>query len=464
MENNSGSEKFRDSIATINEKGNRIWIYPKRQKGKYYTSRTIVSVFLLIFLFLIPGIKVNGHPFILLNIFERKFILFGFAFGPQDFYLFVLATIVLFIFIILFTAVYGRLFCGWICPQTIFMEMVFRKIEYFIEGDSEKQMSLNKSQLGIKKFLKKFIKHLIFACIAFIIANTLITYLVGLDDLLKLVNDSPVNNMTPFIAMASFTIGFYLIFSRFREQACTIVCPYGRLQGVLLDPNSLVVAYDYVRGEPRGIFRKGKERKIGDCIDCKLCVKVCPTGIDIRNGTQLECVNCTACIDACNMIMEKVKLPQNLIRYDSMNGIKGITRKKFTPRVIIYTILLGILFTVFVGLMFSRKDISTSVLRQPGMLYQEQPGNKISNLYTVKLVNNTFSDVEINLKLNNPDAELKLIGKELMVPSLTKYEAEFLVIIPKEKIKFANTNLKIEVYSDDEKIDELKTNFLGPSK
>lgn len=463
MENNS--EKFRDSIATVDKKGKRIWVYPKKQKGRFYTARTIISIFLLAILFAAPGIKVNGHPFILLNVLERKFIIFGLAFGPQDFYLFVLATITLIIFVVLFTAIYGRLFCGWVCPQTVFMEMVFRKVEYWIEGDAEQQRSLDKAPASGSKIFKKSIKHLIFFSISFLIANTFIAYIIGIDELMKWVNDSPFNHTSSFIATVVFTGIFYFVFARFREQACTIVCPYGRLQGVLLDPNSIVVAYDFNRGEPKGVFRKGEERKLGDCIDCKLCVNVCPTGIDIRNGTQLECVNCTSCIDACNSIMTRVNLPKNLIRYDSVNGIKGLTKKKFTPRVISYTVILLILLSVF-GILFSlRSDINTSVLRTPGTLYQELPENKIGNLYSIKIVNNTFDEVPVQLKIsNNPDAELKLAGKEIVLTSLSKYEGEVLIIMPKDKIKFTNTQLKIEVYARDKKIEELKTNFLGPSK
>lgn len=465
MKNIPDTEEFRDSIATVDKKGKRIWVYPKKQHGRFYIARTILSIFLLAVLFAAPGIKINGHPFILLNVLERKFIIFGLAFGPQDFYLFVLATITLIIFIVLFTAIYGRLFCGWVCPQTVFMEMVFRKIEYWIEGDAERQRSLDNTPAGGSKIFKKGIKHLIFFSISFLIANTFIAYIIGIDELMKWINDSPFNHTSSFVATIVFTGIFYFVFARFREQACTIVCPYGRLQGVLLDPNSIVVAYDFNRGEPKGIFRKGEERKLGDCIDCKLCVKVCPTGIDIRNGTQLECVNCTSCIDACNSIMKKVNLPVNLIRYDSINGIKGLVKKKFTPRVILYTVILAVLLSVFGILLSLRSDINTSVLRVPGTLFQELPDDKVGNFYNIKVVNNTFDDIRVQLKIsNNPDAELKLQEKEIALSPLSKFEGEVQIVIPKDKIKFTNTQLKIDVYTGNNKIEELKTNFLGPNK
>lgn len=455
-------ESFRDYISTVNEKGKRVWVYPKKQKGKFYKARTILSFFLLAFLFGVPFIKMNGHPFILLNVLERKFILFGFVFGPQDFYLLVIATISVLVFIVLFTAIYGRLFCGWVCPQTVFMEMVYRKIEYWLEGDAAQQRALYKAPWDGRKIFKKSTKQLIFFTIAFIIGNTFVAYIVGIDKLFELVKKPPSENLSSFIAVAVFSLIFYFVFSKFREQACIIVCPYGRLQGVLLDPNTVVVAYDYGRGEPRGKLETPK--KTGDCIDCHLCVAVCPTGIDIRNGTQLECVNCTSCIDACDSIMDKVKLPKGLIRYASLNSIKDKSKFKITPRIIGYSIVLTLLLSVFIILASLRTEIDSTVFRAPGKVYQEQSDNKISNLYMVKLVNNTYKNVPIQLKINNPDAELKIIGKDISLPELSVGETEFLILFQKEKIKTTLIPLTIQVISDGKIINEIKTTFLGPGK
>lgn len=455
-------ENFRDHISTVNEKGKRVWIYPKRQKGKFYTARTILSVFLLVFLFGAPFIKTNGHPFILLNFIERKFVLFGFVFGPQDFYLFVIATISILVFIVLFTAVYGRLFCGWVCPQTVFMEMVFRKIEYWIEGDSSQQKALDKAPWSGNKIFKKTIKHLIFFAIAFIIGNTFVAYIVGVDKLSEIVKQSPYEHLSAFVAVVIFSILFYFVFSKFREQACVIVCPYGRLQGVLLDPNSIVVAYDYLRGEPRGKLETPKTT--GDCIDCHLCVAVCPTGIDIRNGTQLECVNCTSCIDACDSIMDKVKLPKGLIRYASMNNIKDKSKFKITPRIIGYSIVLVLLITILITLASIRSEIDSTILRAPGKVYQEQSENKISNLYMIKLVNNTYNIVPVQLKINNPDAELKIIGKDISLPELSVTESEFLILFSKDKITTTLIPLKIQVIANGKMINEINISFIGPYK
>jgi cytochrome c oxidase accessory protein FixG len=458
----SEQENFRDHISTVNEKGKRVWVYPKKQTGKFYRARTILSIFLLVFLIGMPFIKMNGHPFILLNAIERKFILFGFVFGPQEFYLLVLATISVLVFIVLFTAVYGRLFCGWICPQTVFMEMVFRKIEYWLEGDATQQRALDSAPWNGTKIFKKTSKQIIFFLIAFFIGNTFVAYIVGVDNLFEIVNQSPSEHLSAFIAVVVFSGLFYFVFSKFREQACVIVCPYGRLQGVLLDPNTIVVAYDYVRGEPRGKLQSPKTT--GDCIDCHLCVAVCPTGIDIRNGTQLECVNCTSCIDACDSIMDKVKLPKGLVRYASMNSIKDKSKFKFTPRIIGYSIVLVLLLSVFIILASLRSEIDSTVLRAPGKIYQEQAENKISNLYMIKLVNNTYKDVPIQIKINNQDAELKIIGKNISLPELSVTESEFLILFPKDKIKTTLIPLTIQVLADGKIINEIKTSFLGPSK
>ena len=457
-------ESFRDHLSTVTQEGKRIWIYPKKQKGRFYTARTIVSFFLLAFLFITPWIKVEGHPFMLFNFFERKFIVFGLAFGPQDFYIFAIGFISLLVFVVLFTAIYGRIFCGWICPQTVFMEMVFRKIEYFIEGDAAKQRALNKAPWSGKKIFKKTIKQLIFFAIAVLIGNTFMAYIVGIDETLKIITHSPFEHLSGFIAVMVFSGVFYYVFSQFREQACTIVCPYGRLQGVLLDPNTVVVAYDYVRGEPRGKLDKENPNKNGDCIDCHLCVAVCPTGIDIRNGTQLECVNCTSCIDACDSIMDKIEKPRGLIRYASMKGIAEKIKFKISPRIILYSVLLVLLLTIFTTLLFTREDIKVNILRSPGKIYQEMPDNKFSNLYHVKLVNNTFDEIPVDIKLSNPDAEFLLIGKSISLPSLSVQESEFMILLPKEKITTTVMPMNVQVYAGGKLVGDIKTTFIGPPK
>lgn len=456
------ADTFRDTISIVNKKGGRKWVYPKKPHGRYTTARTLLSFILLAALFGLPFIKIDGHPFMLLNVFERKFIIFGTVFVPQDFYLFGLLMISLFVTLFLVTAVFGRIFCGWFCPQTIFLEMVFRKIEYFIEGDYLRQIALSNSEWNANKIFKKGLKYAIFFIISFLIANIFLSYLIGVDQLWKIIIEPVSMHVKGFLAVLIFTGIFYFIFAWFREQACILVCPYGRLQSVLLDKNSIVIAYDYIRGEPRGKVKNREEDHLGDCIDCKLCVNVCPTGIDIRNGTQLECVNCTACIDACDSIMDQVDRPRGLIRFDSMEGIKNNVKLKFTPRVIGYTTVLLVLLTTLTVLFAQRKDLDINILRTPGMLFQKQPDDKISNMYNLKVSNKTFTEMPLEFRLIDNDGEIKLIEHEINLKPLEIHEGTLLIILNKEKIKMTNTPLKIEILSGGKQIDIVNTTFLGP--
>jgi cytochrome c oxidase accessory protein FixG len=456
-------ESFRDSIATITSEGKRAWLYPKKPKGKLYNARTLVSYFFLIVFFAMPWIKINGHPFMLLNVIERKFVLFGIAFFPQDFILFVLALITFIVFIALFTALFGRLWCGWACPQTVFMEMVFRKIEYFIEGDMMKQKSLDKRAWDGYKISRKFAKHSIFFIISFLISNTFLAYIIGSEEWLKIATDGVSAHMAGFIAIVIFTGVFYGVYARFREQVCIVVCPYGRLQGVLLDPNSVVVGYDYKRGEPRGKAAKNGETK-GDCIDCSMCVHVCPTGIDIRHGTQLECIGCTACIDACNDIMDKTNKPHGLIRYTSENAIKNGSKFRITARVVGYSAVLAVLFSTLVILLSVRSDIETTILRTPGLMYQKTDDGQISNLYNLELVNKTFRNLPIEIRAVEPQGTIKWVGNGLdHLKQQSVAQSVFFLIIPKNKIVRTKTPVKFEIYSNGKKIDDVETNFLGPN-
>ena len=455
---------FRDTVATISEDGKRNWIYPKKPKGDFYNKRTAVSIFFLILLFSGPFMKIKRHPLMLFNILERKFILFGIAFWPQDFHLFVLAMLTFIVFIILFTALFGRIWCGWACPQTIFMEMVFRKIEYLIEGDYMQQKALNAESPNPIKFRKKFLKNSIFFIISFIIANTFLAYIIGVDKLFEIISEGPSQHLGGLISLSIFTFVFYGVYTKFREQACIVVCPYGRLQGVLLDKNSVVIAYDYNRGEPREKLHKGQERKAGDCIDCHQCVQVCPTGIDIRNGTQLECVNCTACIDACDSIMDKVDLPRGLIRYTSENAIAKGIKFKVTTRIIGYSVVLFILLGALITLLAIRTDVEATILRTPGMLYQELPNQKVSNLYNIKVVNKTFNNLPIEIKIVEPKGTIQWVGKnftELKEQDIA--EGEFFVILDQKEIVKSKTKIKIQVLSQGKKLGEEESNFIGPT-
>ncbi|MEO1484757.1 MAG: cytochrome c oxidase accessory protein CcoG [Bacteroidota bacterium] len=463
-------ENFRDSIGTINEEGKRAWIYPKKPKGRFFEYRKYVSYALLLFLFAAPFVKINGHQFLMFNVLERRFNIFGFPFWPQDFHLVVISMIAGVIFIALFTVAYGRIFCGWFCPQTIFMEMVFRRIEYWIDGDRGAQMRLDKAPWTGKKIRKRLLKWSIFFLISFLIANVFLAYLIGSEKLLRYIQDGPMAHLSTMIPLLIFTTVFYFVFAWFREQVCIIACPYGRLQGVLLDDKSIVVAYDHKRGEGtagRKKFRKNEDREAlgnGDCIDCFQCVNVCPTGIDIRNGTQLECVNCTACIDECDHIMESIQKPKGLIRYASENEIVKQEKFTFTPRMKGYTAVLTILTGVLVGMLFLRNELEANILRLPGQLYQRKENNIISNVYTYKLVNKTTNDIDkVSFKLLSHKGSIILVSQDnFKVGAEELAEGTLFIEINNSALTGDKDELKIGVYSGEELIETTFTKFLAP--
>lgn len=455
---------FRDRIATVDEKGKRKWIFAQKPKGRFYNIRSLVSYGFFILFFTLPFIKVNGRPLFLFNIPEAKFIIFGKIFWPQDFFIFGLAMVTFIVFIVLFTAAFGRLFCGWVCPQTIFMEMLFRKLEYWIEGDAAEQKLLQKSEWNATKIRKKLTKHLVFFLFAFVIANLFLSYIIGVDELQKIITEPVSQHFIGFLSIVVFSLVFYGVYAYFREQACTVVCPYGRLQSVLLDRNSMIVAYDYERGEPRGKYKKSEAPGThGDCIDCFQCVKVCPTGIDIRNGTQMECVGCTACIDACDKMMDAIGKDRGLVRYASENNISNKQQLRFTGRMKFYSLVLVLLAGLLTTLLLTRKDVGATIDRAGGMLYQERGADSVSNLYVVKLVNKTLRDIPIILKVENAKGLIiKADGLDISVKKEAMQKASFFIVLPLSELKGRKTKLVVGVYEGDKKITDVKTNFLGP--
>lgn len=458
-------EAFRDSMATIDEEGKRLWIFPKKPFGRYYNARNWVTIVLLAILFAGPFIKIGGQPLLLLNFFERKFVIFGKIFWPQDTHLLIFLLLIFFVFIILFTVAFGRVWCGWACPQTLFMEMVFRKIEYWIEGDANQQRKLAAMPWNGQKVWKRGFKYLIFLAISLLISHTVMAYLIGWEKTVEIVSQSPSEHLSGFIGLIAFTGIFMFVFAYFREQACTIVCPYGRLQGVLLDNSSIVVIYDWLRGEPRAKLKKAAPAPDkGDCIDCKLCVQVCPTGIDIRNGTQMECVNCTACIDACDDVMDKINKPRGLIRFDSQQGVKEGKSFRFNGRMAAYTAVLTILVLAFASLLLTRQDISATLTKVRGTTYQQDDQGMVSNIYQLQTINKTFDPIQVRLEVDFPQAELLLIGEgeQLTIPVQTKKENTLMIKVPADQLKTVSTALVIRLYRGDEMIESIKTNFSGP--
>ncbi len=464
-DNSDYHESFRYHLSTIDESGKRKWIFPKKPSGAYYTKRNIVTWLYYLLFFSLPFIRVNGKPIFLFNFVKGEYVLFGKIFWPQDFLIFGLMTLAGLLFIALFTMVFGRFFCGWICPQTVFMEMLFRKIDYWILGDGAAQKKLFNQKWDNEKVRKFAIRYTLYFVLSFIIANIFLSYIIGIDNVWKIATEPIVEHIGGFASMVVFTFVFFSVFAFLREQVCTNICPYGRLQGVLLDKNSIVVIYDHVRGEPRGKFSKIKNESLGDCIDCNQCVAVCPTGIDIRNGTQLECTNCTACIDACNFMMEKTGRPEGLIRYDSENNISEGKKFKFTGRIVAYSlVLVGIIAAISI-LLITRKDVGVKIMRSAGLTYQERGTDSLSNLYTVKLENKTNDTLFVRFALKDIAGKLELVGaSEIELFPAGRASSSFFVTLPKSIIKERKNEIEINVLENDKVIQTQSTTFLAPVK
>ncbi|MGB5026338.1 MAG: cytochrome c oxidase accessory protein CcoG [Saprospiraceae bacterium] len=456
---------FRDRISSVDEQGGRKWIFASKVNGRFYNYRNYSSFVYLILFFTIPFIWVHNQPLVLFNILEGKFILFSKIFWPNDFFIFAVAMITFIIFIALFTVIYGRLFCGWACPQTIFMEMVFRKIEWLIEGSPGQQKLLQSKAWTSEWWLKKSLKHFIFLAFSFLIANTFLAYIIGVDQLYKIILKPISENIGLLSGLIVFTLLFYGVFAFVRDIICTTVCPYGRLQSVLFDKDTMQISYDYTRGEPRERIHKNQQRTQGDCVDCMKCVQVCPTGIDIRNGVQMECVGCTACIDACDEVMDKVGFNRGLIRYASENEVSGKTRFKFNNRMKAYTALLSILILSMVVLIATRNTIDAYVQRVPGQLYQEVSESQITNLYTIKFINKSRDTQKMDIKLANQNGSIQLIGNhEIKINPESVSEYEFFIGLSKDQVLKRSNEIKLNIFQGSDLIHTLKTNFLGPFK
>jgi len=392
-----------DRPASMDESGRRVFIFPASVSGFWRRNRTAVQIFLIIFFLILPWIKIGGHQALLLNIGDRQFSIFGLTFWAHDAPLIFFILAFLTIGLAFVTAVWGRIWCGWGCPQTVFIDGVFRRFEYWVIGSHIQQRNLAKSPWNFKKFFKLGVLWTMFLIVSLIIAHSFLAYFVGADRLVEMTQHNPRENWTIFVIMGFITAIILFDFGWFREQFCIIMCPYGRFQSVLMDDDSLTVSYDPVRGEPRkGIAKDGKDQ--GDCIDCYKCVAVCPTGIDIREGLQLECIGCTACIDACDEVMEKIDKPKGLIRYATGNSLNGIKSRFLTPRVGIYSVLLIAVISTLVFFVSQRQDIVVTVLRgkdNPYQVVQNEGQEQVINHFKLHIKNQTF--VELNLKMALPD-------------------------------------------------------------
>lgn len=460
-------EHFRDKIATVDADGDRIWVHPKKTTGRYMDRRKVVAYSLLTILFAGPWLTISGEPVLLMNILERKFVIFGQVFWPQDTFIFALAMITFFFLIIVFTVVFGRLFCGWVCPQTVFLEFIFRPIEHWIEGDRNARIKLDKEPWTKDKILKKSAKWAIYYFISILIAHTFLAYIIGKQALLTIQTAPPAENLPLLLGLLAFSLVFFWVFARLREQVCTTICPYGRLQGVLVDNDTINVTYDYVRGEPRGHRKRGvSEDSLGNCVDCKLCVQVCPTGIDIRNGLQLECVHCTACMDACDGVMDKIGAPRGLIRYASENSIRQSTTFHWTNRAKAYMVVLGGLLIALTGLVFFRSSVEFNVYRASGMLYKVDELGNISNLYHFTLVNKTHDTLFVELVPEAARFDLEVVSASVTQTILVEPEsiAEgvfFLKTGPGEGLERKN-KIRLSCLQGERRLASTKTEFPAP--
>jgi cytochrome c oxidase accessory protein FixG len=460
---------FRDHLATADEQGRRRWIYPRQPQGRFYQWRKYLRWLLLGILFAGPFLHINGNPLLMVNVVARRFSILGRIFWPQDMALLAIALLLYFTGIMIFTAAYGRLWCGWVCPQTLFMEMVFRPIEYKIEGDARAQRTLAAAPWTARKIRLKLAKHGIFFGLSFVISNLLLSYIIGVDQLLGIITDNPLRHLSGLAYLLAFTGLFYAIFARFREQACTFICPYGRLQSTVLDENTVVVAYDYKRGEQRGGLDRRqtpaqrRQAGRGDCVDCKLCVAVCPTGIDIRNGNQMECVACTACIDACDGVMAKTGRPRGLIRYASLNSIERGAPFRVTPRMAGYGAVLSVLVGLFLFLVLTRSNVEATLLRAPGALFEQLPGGNLVNLYTVQLVNKTSQPLPVQLRLEGVPGKLSIMGDpKLVVPGEQLAQTSVLIELAPAVLRDGRKRLEVGVYSQGRRLQTVHTTFIGP--
>jgi cytochrome c oxidase accessory protein FixG len=406
--NSNAPEAQEQILSTMNRDGSRRRIRPKLSKGRFYRGRFLAAWGLILTFTLIPILKLNGRPLMLFDIARREFTLFGSTFLPTDTFLLMLLLFSIFVGIFLVTAIWGRVWCGWGCPQTVYMEFVYRPLEVFIEGGRNQQIKTDAT--GISG--RRLIKHLVFFVVSAFLANTFLAYFVGWDRLLGWMTSPPTQHPAAFLVMLGTTLLMFGDFGWFREQTCILACPYGRFQSVLLDRQSLIVGYDEARGEPRQPWRKKEARTAGDCIDCGRCVTTCPTGIDIRDGgLQMECIACTQCIDACDDVMEKIGKPRGLVRYTSQAELETGKRKFIRPRLVVYSAMLAIMFSALGFSLVGKSSADVTILRGLGAPFSVLPSGEVSNQIRIKIANRSDEERSYAFVLVDGDG-LTLVAPE----------------------------------------------------
>ncbi len=470
-------------LTTLNRDGSRNWLYPRLSPGRFLAQRRALAYVLIGVFTLIPYFKVAGKPLLLFDFANREFTLFGFTFLPTDTVLVTLFFVSLFVTIFLLTALFGRVWCGWACPQTVYMEFVYRPIERLFAGTAGRGGRPARKVTGWRLPAM----YGAYALVSMFLAHTFLAYFVGVDALIQWVQRSPFEHPGSFLLMVGVTAGMMFNFAYFREQTCIVACPYGRFQSVLLDRHSLIVSYDPRRGEPRGkgrgprpetaapvtlpVQRSAAEPAAlgaaprGDCVDCGLCVTTCPTGIDIRKGLQMECVNCAQCIDACDAVMDRLGKPRGLIRYGSQASIAGAPRRMLRPRVIFYPAILAIVLVIFAGVLLSRSRVDVSVIRNLGAPFTVLDTGEVSNAIRVKITNRTERPETYRLEVVASGASARLILSE---PELTLAPREahtegLQVIVPSSVFTGGRQDVLLRVHDSQGLARELTLGLLGPS-
>ena len=462
-------------LSTLRNDGSRRWLYPTPSKGRFWRRRLIVGWGLIVFFVALPIVKVGGKPAVFLDLAAREFTFFGFTFYPTDTFLLLLVGIAGLVAIALLTALLGRVWCGWGCPQTVYLEFLYRPVERWIEGKEHVRKRRDAGPWTADKAWRKAAKWAVYIVVSAFLAHTFTAYFVGWERLIAWMTGPPTEHWGYFV-LATLTTGLVLFdFGVFREQMCTITCPYARFQSVLLDPDSMIVSYDPTRGEPRARRgkkaiaeeRAGEKPPLGDCIDCGACVRTCPTGIDIREGLQMECIACTQCIDACDDIMDAVDLPRGLIRYTSERALEGDTTRVMRPRTAIYGLLLIAVATVFTVAISTRHAYDVNVGRAVGQPFLELPDGTIANRVRFRVRNQTATASSFSVELVTPEGgTLRLGGRQpVAVEPREMVRVEGFAVVPRAVFERASqADAVFRLTFEDGTVEEAPFSLLGPSR
>lgn len=463
-----------DVLSTLHKDGKRRWLYPVLSRGRFLRSRRVVAWALMGLFVALPIIQIGGKPAILLDVMAREFTFFGLTLYPTDTLLLMIFLLTVLVSVFLFTALFGRVWCGWACPQTVYLEFVFRPVERLVEGKASARRRRDESEATPGRLVRKAVKWLIYGVIAVALAHVFVAYFVGWERLLAWMGGSPTEHWGFFVLMGGTSALILFDFGFFREQMCTIACPYARFQSVLQDRDSLIVSYDPARGEPRGRRTRDQRKKeteqiaigLGDCIDCGACVRTCPTGIDIRQGLQMECVGCTQCIDACDAIMDGIAKPRGLIRYTSENEIEGQESKIVRPRVIAYSVLLVGLLVAFTTVLSMRTPIEVNVGRTVGAPFTLLPDGQVTNRLRFRVQNRTGKDASYTVEAVEPSGlELKMVGRpQLDVAAGATGRVEAWVVAPAAVFRDGESLATFKVSSDEDHQTTAEFLLLGPEK